>query len=528
MAITKVKAGQVTSKLNATGSTIRGLDDKLAEFVSVLDFGADPTGVADSTVAIQAAIDYCKATLTSVNSSRNGGHATLFFPQGFYVVSSTLNVSGVVGFRMVGIGNRATQIVFTGSSSVLFYYSAYIYCIVENIMFTTGTVSFVGGLPQVTAPGTKNNTCFRFNGTGGGTEMKFEDCYFQYWNKVFTTLDATVNDDGHHHYHCQFIENNIVWDNTNIQAVIWSFTDCKVFFNQVTVFKNPGSSFCVRGGDFINPGDFLEATLANTGLDSSFVDVRFENYQNIDPASAPRLLVLSGSHTGLVFDRCSARGGGSLTGKTSATIDGIFDITMRDCKSLSGTWEIAVSTALSSVTSLLTLENTVLTINQTVSGGVGNRPLNINYVNYPNSSLGRINRYFRGATGSQTLAINAAPMVDAITIQVTINASTASRSVPVFVVSPYVLLLSKVTFVANNNTVNNFDLIVWKDSTKAVKLCEALGLNANGLTKVFTATPAVWPPFTSTSDPLFVEVTAAGNAGTINGQISFEFVQAYW
>jgi hypothetical protein len=31
MAITKVKSKQVTSKLDAVGSTVRGLDDKLAE-----------------------------------------------------------------------------------------------------------------------------------------------------------------------------------------------------------------------------------------------------------------------------------------------------------------------------------------------------------------------------------------------------------------------------------------------------------------------------------------------------------------
>jgi hypothetical protein len=33
MALTRAKASQVTAKLDATGSTVRGLDDKLAEFV---------------------------------------------------------------------------------------------------------------------------------------------------------------------------------------------------------------------------------------------------------------------------------------------------------------------------------------------------------------------------------------------------------------------------------------------------------------------------------------------------------------
>ena len=510
-----------------TGAVPTNVEEKLAQTVSVKDFGAVGDGVTDDTAAIQEAINYCKSKLTSVNNSSNGGSATLFFPQGFYVVSSTLNVSGVVGFRMLGEGNRTTQIVFIGSSSALFYYTAAIYCNVENIMFTTGPVSFSGGLPQIVAPVTKNNRCFRFNGTSGGTEIKFENCMFFYWDRVFTTVDSIVNDDSHHHYNCQFIASNIVWDNTNTQAVIWSFTDCKIFSTAVVVFKNPGYNLSVRGGDYINPGIFLESTLTSLGGDSSFTDLRFENYQNIDPTSAPRLLVLSGSHSGLVFDRCSARGGGSLAGKTSATISGGFNIIMRDCESLSGNWEITVSSAVSNITSLLVLDNTILTVNQTLSGGVGNRPLNINYINYPNSAYGRINRYFQGALPSQTLPISATPMVDSVAFQSAVNNSTASKSVPVFVPAPYALVLSSVKFTVRNNTPSNFDLIVWKDSTKAVKLCESLGLNANGVNKVFTATPTTWPTFTSTSDPLFVEVTSTLNAGTVSGNLSFEYTQTF-
>jgi hypothetical protein len=39
MAMTRAKASQITTKLGSTG-TVRGLDDKLAEMVSVKDFGA--------------------------------------------------------------------------------------------------------------------------------------------------------------------------------------------------------------------------------------------------------------------------------------------------------------------------------------------------------------------------------------------------------------------------------------------------------------------------------------------------------
>jgi polygalacturonase len=50
--------------------------------VNVLDFGADPTGNSDSTAAIQAAVD----SLTK---------GTIYFPNGSYSISSTIEIDGV-------------------------------------------------------------------------------------------------------------------------------------------------------------------------------------------------------------------------------------------------------------------------------------------------------------------------------------------------------------------------------------------------------------------------------------------------
>jgi Pectate lyase superfamily protein/Chaperone of endosialidase len=64
--------------------------------VNALDYGADPTGVADSTAAIQAAIDVCAG-----NSTRK----TVILPAGNYLISSTIDVK--TGVALVGEGGRA-------------------------------------------------------------------------------------------------------------------------------------------------------------------------------------------------------------------------------------------------------------------------------------------------------------------------------------------------------------------------------------------------------------------------------------
>lgn len=64
-----------------SGAVQRTVESKLRESVSVLDFGADPTGATDSTVAIQAAIDYACSV-----------HGELIVPVGTYLTSATLYI----------------------------------------------------------------------------------------------------------------------------------------------------------------------------------------------------------------------------------------------------------------------------------------------------------------------------------------------------------------------------------------------------------------------------------------------------
>ena len=81
---------------SGTGATAPTVQAKLRETISALDFGADPTGVADSTTALQAG-------LTAVG---NAGGGIFFIPTGTYKVTNTLLIPSDVMVR--GAGRQAT------------------------------------------------------------------------------------------------------------------------------------------------------------------------------------------------------------------------------------------------------------------------------------------------------------------------------------------------------------------------------------------------------------------------------------
>ena len=77
---TSLNSGGVTFTQAGAGAVQRTAQSKLQESVSVLDFGADPTGNADNTTAIQNAI----------NAAVGG---SLFVPPGVYLIGGTITIS---------------------------------------------------------------------------------------------------------------------------------------------------------------------------------------------------------------------------------------------------------------------------------------------------------------------------------------------------------------------------------------------------------------------------------------------------
>lgn len=111
-----VDASDITYQQAGTGSVEITVQDALRRWVYVDDFGADPTGVADSTSAIQAAVDYAKSLVTpaidGVGDPVNG--CDVIF-RGVYKVTEPIRVDQS-NVCIVGQGGTTIYPYFTSST----------------------------------------------------------------------------------------------------------------------------------------------------------------------------------------------------------------------------------------------------------------------------------------------------------------------------------------------------------------------------------------------------------------------------
>jgi hypothetical protein len=99
-----IYATDINYNEGATGAVTRTLESKLQESVSVLDFGADPTGITDSTSALQNAIN------AAVNKK-------LYIPAGTYIIQ-TLSLKVPSNITIYGDGIGRTILKVGNSASV--------------------------------------------------------------------------------------------------------------------------------------------------------------------------------------------------------------------------------------------------------------------------------------------------------------------------------------------------------------------------------------------------------------------------
>lgn len=141
-------ASQVTYDPPFTGSVVTNVEDKLAQTISVLDFGADPTGITDSASAVQAAIDEVAAL---------GGN--LYFPRGVYLFESQVTIDRTyapsVGERNLIISGYGAEIRTTGAITAFDVkggWSPNHNCLIEGFtIYHRGNTQALGGIRMIGA-----------------------------------------------------------------------------------------------------------------------------------------------------------------------------------------------------------------------------------------------------------------------------------------------------------------------------------------------------------------------------------------
>ena len=119
-----IAATKVTYNEGGTGAVDTTVAAKLQETISVLDFGADPTGVTDSSTAITNAIN------SAINSTPNIAQE-IYFPPGQYLCNSQINVTlpdstGTQylynGLILKGAGQQSTKLIAGASNTNGIFY----------------------------------------------------------------------------------------------------------------------------------------------------------------------------------------------------------------------------------------------------------------------------------------------------------------------------------------------------------------------------------------------------------------------
>lgn len=513
------------SATNNGGTIFNGWVRQFSDWVKPEWWGAIPNGTFDCTSALQSAINYCIGNLTMVGGTLGSGCLGIELGKGIYRTTDRLNFTGAIGFKTKGVSTHSTVLFFDASNKSFGKWTTYLDIDLSDFSIYSGTMTPSGNLLQFTATpeGSRTNTAFDFDSTNTGAYFIENRIFYAGFKTVYSSKNSTVNGDNHVHNQCVYLYNDLMWDNTNPNAVIWSFNECKSYHN-IDCFKNAGSTMTVNGGDWINKATFFTGNTNNLATDCNFYNMRFEMYQNIDPSTNPKFLDLSANHT-LTFTGCTSRGGGDISAKVTATLSGLYDIEFKRCN-IRGIFSCNVNSSTSGVTSRLAFNkcDAIPTINQTLNGSQGNRPANIELIGHRISSTGSVNRFYSGGLSSATVPMQDATFYDRAFTEASINNSTTTRLLPVFNLAPYILKVVGFDISFWSNGAQAVVIDIYSDATKVKKLATVTTAVAQNQYQIFeigyAALLASHDISASGLTNLYAEMSSAANAGTCRVNIT--------
>jgi hypothetical protein len=207
-----------------TGAVQTNVEAKLAQTVSVKDFGAVGDGVANDTTAIQTAL--------------NTG-LSVYIPQGTYLINAALQLK-TAGQNIFGVGDKS--IILTTTDIETMYSSTPVYGVVISNLFFSNTVSEGAGGP----------TKFQIHFGTGASGCVVRECNF------LTALTGAIVRTTHHA--------GIWYEGANLNSIL----DCT--FGQAQILMGSTDS-TIRGG-FVYSFSFEYAIKIVSAGDVLVTDVR--------------------------------------------------------------------------------------------------------------------------------------------------------------------------------------------------------------------------------------------------------------
>ncbi len=167
-----------------TGAVATTVAGKQQQIISVVDRGADPSGVADSTTAIANATK--SNTLTWFPAQASGA-------PGNYKVTS-LSFTSLTNFGWMGCGNAGVTMTTTTPGTMVTFGTGCNFGTIDGMLFApTGVLA--------------SSTGMLFNNGAGNIEVR--RCFFQLWSLTAMNHLGVVGNQmsGHKIYDCYFLQN---------------------------------------------------------------------------------------------------------------------------------------------------------------------------------------------------------------------------------------------------------------------------------------------------------------------------------
>ncbi len=263
-------------------------------FFNVVAYGADPTGAADSSAYIQAA----------VNAAATAGGGVVFVPPGVYLCGSAITAGSSTGVFLLGVAG-ASVLKASGDVSVLSLGGASSEVMAMGLVFDHSSLSAVS--PTVTANGRLHCYGCLFRGFDGpavfvGTvnaDARFTSCTFLMSR---ATNALAVLDGGSHTGVATYFEacHFLVTAATN---TLFSAGTNRVFLNNCQFLISVATTKIFNAGTFTMTGGSVVATSAASGTNTiNGTGASALNISGVFLSCAGGTLVMDNSSGNALFD----------------------------------------------------------------------------------------------------------------------------------------------------------------------------------------------------------------------------------